>query len=202
MFNTKLYWKIWIIIGIVIFFVTLLIKGFSFDLGLIMSAISAGGATLLIETLLFKKFIWKKKPDLFYPWLCSVPHIGGIWEGLLLSDYIYPETQQKGDPIPARLEIKHEFDCLKVTLETNQSSSNSYVSDIWTDGAGRKYLCYTYYNSADQDRDSNPNHEGTAKLRISKDDFENLILEGHYFTGRGTTGKMTFKRINHNNTQI
>jgi len=184
------------------FSLTLLIKGGSFDFGLIMSAISTGGATLLIETLLFKKFIWKQKPDLFYPWLCSIPYMGGIWEGSLLSDYIYPETQQKGDRISAKLEIIHEFDRIKVTLETNQSSSNSYVSDIWTDAADRKYLCYTYYNSADQGRDSNPNHEGTAKLRISKDNSENLILKGHYFTGRGTTGKMKFERINHNNTQI
>lgn len=202
MFNSTLYWRIWITIGIIFFFITLLIKGFSFNLGLILSAISAGGATLLVEALVFKKFIWKKKPDFFYPWLCSIPHLGGTWEGELLSDYIYPETQKKGEPIPAKLEIKHEFDSLKVTLSTNQSFSSSYVSDIWTDEADRKYLCYTYYNDADQNRDNNPNHDGTAKLRVTRDDNSNLILEGHYFTGRKTTGKMTFKRISHKNNQV
>ncbi|UDK97044.1 hypothetical protein EYB33_12345 [Lysinibacillus sphaericus] len=195
MFNTTLYWRIWITIGIIIFFMTLLIKGFSLNIGLIISAISAGGATLLIEALVFKKFIWKKKPDIFYPWLCSIPHLGGTWEGELISDYVYPETGQKGEPIPAKLEIKHDFDSLKVKLETGQSFSSSYVSDIWTDEAERKYLCYTYYNDADYNRDNNPNHDGTAKLRVNKDSKGNLILEGHYFTGRKTTGKMCFKRV-------
>lgn len=195
MFNTTLYWRIWITIGIIIFFITLLIKGFSLNIGLIISAISAGGATLLIEALVFKKFIWKKKPDIFYPWLCSIPHLGGTWEGELISDYVYPETGQKGEPIPAKLEIKHDFDSLKVKLETGQSFSSSYVSDIWTDEAERKYLCYTYYNDADYNRDNNPNHDGTAKLRVNKDSKGNLILEGHYFTGRKTTGKMCFKRV-------
>lgn len=60
MFNTTPYWRIWITIGIIIFFITLLIKGFSLNMGLIISAISSGGTTLLIEALVFKKFIWRK----------------------------------------------------------------------------------------------------------------------------------------------
>jgi|GEM_PF-5976635 len=202
MFNTTLYWRIWITIGIIIFFITLLIKGFSFNVGLVLTAISTGGATLLIEALVFRKLIWRKKPDLFYPWLCSVPHLGGIWEGEILSDYVYPKSQQKGEAIPAKLEIKHDFDCLKVIMETRQSFSSSYVSDIWTDEANRKYLCYTYYNDADQNRDNNPNHDGTAKLRVNRDENGDLSLEGHYFTGRKTTGKITFRRISNKNQQI
>lgn len=78
------------------------------------------------------------------------------------------------------MEIKHEFDKIKVTLETQKSYSSSYTSDIWIDEAGRKYLCYTYYNDADENRDTNPNHDGTAKLRIK------LNSEGEPFW-KGTT---------------
>lgn len=202
MFNSRVYWRIWITFGILLFVIIATIKGFELSVALIASAISAAGISLLFEALLFKQIIWKKAPNIFYPWLCSVPFIGGVWEGSIQSDYIFPDTGAKGVPIPAKLEIKHEFDKITVTFETNKSYSSSYVSDIWMDEGGRKYLCYTYYNDADENRDTNPNHDGTAKLRISKNGSDNLILEGHYFTGRKTTGKMTFKRVSENNTTI
>ncbi|MGX5508356.1 Cap15 family cyclic dinucleotide receptor domain-containing protein [Bacillus toyonensis] len=202
MFNSRMYWRIWIIIGILIFIAMTLIKGLELNLVLITTAISSAGISLLIEALLFKQFIWKKTPGIFYPWLCSIPFLGGKWEGTIQSDYVFPDTMKKGEPIPAKMSIKHEFDKITVTLDTGKSYSSSYVSDIWIDEADRKYLCYTYYNDADENRDKNPNHDGTAKLRISKDDNGELILEGHYFTGRKTSGKMIFKRINQNNSQV
>lgn len=202
MFNSRIYWRIWIITGILIFIFITLIKGLELNLILITTAISAAGISLLMEALLFKQFIWKRFPNIFYPWLCSIPFIGGRWDGTVQSDYIFPDTGKKCGPIPAKMNIKHEFDKITVTLETGKSYSSSYVSDIWIDEADRKYLCYTYYNDADENRDLNPNHDGTAKLRISKDNDEELILEGHYFTGRKTSGKMTFKRIDKNNLKV
>lgn len=91
MFNTTPYWRIWITIGIIIFFITLLIKGFSLNMGLIISAISSGGTTLLIEALVFKKFIWRKT---WYFLSLAMLHtaLGGTWEGELISDYVYPEN--------------------------------------------------------------------------------------------------------------
>lgn len=202
MFDYRVYWRIWIIIGILIFVFIILTKGIELNLTLFTSAISAAGISLLIETLLFKQFIWKRSPDIFYPWLCSIPFIGGRWEGTLQSDFIFPETGIRGGPIPARMDINHEFDKIKVTLETGKSYSGSYVSDIWIDEAGRKYLCYTYHNDADENRDKNPNHDGTVKLRILKDNNEELILKGHYFTGRKTSGKMIFKRVDKNYLKV
>lgn len=195
MFNTRVYWRIWITLGILIFIILGAIKGFELSIGLITVAVSSAGISLLIEALLFKQLIWGKFPHIFYPWLCSIPYIGGVWEGEMQSDYIFPDTGEIGEAIPAKLEIKHDFDKITVILETKKSYSSSYVSDIWIDEAGRKYLCYTYSNDADENRDTNPNHDGTAKLRINKDESSNLVLEGHYFTGRKTIGKMVFKRI-------
>jgi len=201
MFNSRMYWRIWIIMGILIFMSIVAFKGLEINLVLVTTAVSAAGISLLIEALLFKQFIWKKFPNLFYPWLCSIPYIGGHWEGEVISDHIYPETGQKGEPIPAKMDVKHEFDKISVTLETGKSYSSSYVCDIWIDQAERKYLYYTYNTDADEHRDENPNHDGTAKLRIIKDGNE-LKLVGQYFTGRKTTGKMTFKRTNTNHSKI
>ncbi|MDM5338472.1 hypothetical protein QUF84_14745 [Fictibacillus enclensis] len=65
---------------------------------------------------------------------------------------------------------------------------------------GSKYLYFIYNNDADKNRDINPNHEGAAKLRIKHDG--ELKLEGHYWTGRLTTGKMEFKRITKKNSHV
>lgn len=202
MFNSRVYWRIWIIVGILIFMSISLFKGLEMNLLLITTAISAAGMSLLIEALLFKQLIWKKIPNVFYPWLCSIPYIGGKWEGTIQSDYIFQETGEKGAPIPITMEITHEFDKIKVTLETDKSYSSSYTSDIWIDAADLKYLCYTYYNDADENRDTNPNHDGTAKLRIKKDVHGELLLEGHYFTGRKTSGKMAFTRVDKKNSNV
>lgn len=196
MINPKIYWRVWIVIGIFIFLVISILKGnLEFNIRLIPSIISSASISLLLEAIIFKKWIWKCCPNLFYPWLCKIPYIGGEWEGELKSDYIYPETNKKGEPILAKMKILHEFDEIKVTLVTGKSNSNSFISNVWIDGGNRKFICYTYSNTADENRDTNPNHDGTAKLRINDDDKKVLILEGHYFTGRKTTGKMVFKRI-------
>ncbi|MBB6024916.1 hypothetical protein HNR77_006062 [Paenibacillus sp. JGP012] len=202
MYNSSVYWRIWIILGILIFVTIVLFKGPPYNIFIIVSAASAAGISLLIEALLFKRIIWMRFPHLFHPWLCTVPYIGGKWEGTIQSDYIDQESGKRVEPIRTSMEIRHEFDRIKVTLETDKSFSSSYTSDIWIDEAGRKYLCYTYYNDADENRDTNPNHDGTAKLRISLDTDDEPILKGHYFTGRKTTGKMEFTRVNKKNSKI
>ncbi|ODP26611.1 hypothetical protein PTI45_04033 [Paenibacillus nuruki] len=201
MYNSKMYWRIWIFLGVLVFVFMVLIKGSSIDIYLAITASSAAGISLLIESLLFKQWIWKKRPNLFYPWLCTIPYIGGKWKGFMYSDYIDPITNKVVDPIPTMMEIRHEFDKITVTLESAKSYSSSYTSTIWIDEAGRRYLCYTYYNDADMNRDTNPNHDGTAKLRIRLED-NSLFLEGHYFTGRKTTGKMTFERVSTKNSAV
>lgn len=202
MFNSRIYWRIWIIVGIAIFLAITLVKGFEINIALITTAVSAAGISLLIEALIFKKFIWRFFPNIFYPWLCSIPYIGGVWKGEIISEYVFPESGEKGPPIEAMIEIKHQFDKIEVIQRTQNSYSNSYICDIWIDHSSQKYLCYVYHNDADENRDSNPMHDGTAKLRIRKDRSNKLLLEGHYFTGRRTTGKMVFKRLNTKNTFI
>lgn len=43
------------------------------------------------------------------------------------------------------------------------------------DEALRKCLCCTYYNDTDENRDTNPNHDGTAKLKINKDESNRSV---------------------------
>lgn len=178
--------------GITIFLLIWLLRGHQFDGSIFSTAFSAAGITLLIDTVVFKLFLWKKCPDLFYKWLTNVPYLGGCWEGTLYSNYVIPGTEEKVPPIQARLEITHDFESLHIKMETDKSYSSSYVSGIVIDEGKQKYLCYLYGNDANENRDINPKHDGAVKLRIKHDG--ELKLEGHYWTGRSTTGKMEFVR--------
>lgn len=198
MYNKKLYSRTLLIIAVFVFFIIWSFKGRVFDISIISTALSSAGVTLLIDKIIFKQLIWKLAPNLFYKWLTTIPFLGGKWEGHLYSNYIYPETGLPGNPIPAKMEIFHEFDSIHIRLETNQSYSSSYVSDVSIDEGRQMYLCYLYTNDADINRDTNPKHDGAVKLRIKHDG--EIKLEGHYWTGRSTTGKMEFKRLSRKNS--
>ncbi|AQU79564.1 hypothetical protein [Planococcus faecalis] len=199
MYDKQLYSRTLLLMALAIFVIIWVLKGRVFDISIIATALSAAGATLLIDKLIFKQVIWKIAPNLFYKWLTTIPFLGGKWEGHLYSSYIYPDTGMPGEPIPAKMEIFHEFESIHIRLETNKSYSSSYVSDISIDEGKQKYLCYLYGNDADKDREINPKHDGAVKLRIKHDG--EIKLEGHYWTGRSTTGKMEFKRTSNKNSR-
>ncbi|MFD5853664.1 hypothetical protein ACFWGC_26375 [Cytobacillus pseudoceanisediminis] len=200
MYNKQLYNQILLSIAIVVFLIVWFLKGGNFDPTIIANIFTAAGITLFIDKIVFKQFIWKLRPDLFYKWLTPCPYLGGKWEGILHSNFVFPDTGEKGDTIPAKIEIIHDFDQISVRMETGKSYSDSYLSGIIANDGKQKFLCYLYANDADQDRDTNPKHDGAVKLRIKHDG--ELILEGQYFTGRETTGKMEFRRITTKNSHV
>ncbi len=200
MYDKKLYSQTLLLVAVAIFIIIWVLKGRVFDISIVPTALSAAGATLFIDKIVFKQIIWKFAPNHFYKWLTTVPFLGGKWEGYLYSSYIYPDTGMPGEPIPAKMEIVHEFDSLHIRMETKTSYSSSYVSDVSIDEGKQKYLCYLYGNDADNDREINPKHDGAVKLRIKHDG--EIKLEGHYWTGRSTTGKMEFKRTSKKNSHI
>lgn len=200
MYNKQLYSRFWLILGIVIFVIVWFLRGGRFDGSVLASAFSAAGVTLLIDKVVFKMFVWKRYPDLFYRWLTTTPYLGGCWEGKIYSNYISPETDDKVEPIEAKLEIIHDFESLHIKMETDQSYSSSFVSGIVIDEGKQKFLCYLYSNDADKDREINPKHDGAVKLRIKHDG--DVKLEGHYWTGRLTSGKMEFIRVSKNNSLV
>lgn len=151
--------------------------------------------------LILKTIVWKISPDFFYKLrITNTPFLGGEWEGALESDYIFPESGESVPPISANLKIQHKFDSIHIRMETDKSHSSSYISGITEDEGKQKYLCYLYVNDADKDRDINPKHDGATRLRIKYDG--NISLEGHYWTGRNTTGSMKFKRKTRKNSLV
>ncbi|AUD25149.1 hypothetical protein SIL80_24760 [Bacillus cereus group sp. BfR-BA-01119] len=201
MYDQKLYYRYLISLGIIIFVIIFYIKGGKFDPSILLTASSAAGVTIILDKFIVKTILWKLCPDLFYTCkLTNIPFLGGCWEGTLESNYKPPGTDAKLPPIPARIEIRHEFDSIHIKMETNQSYSSSYVSGVIEDEGKQKFLCYLYGNDADKDREVNPKHDGATRLRIKHDGT--VVLEGHYWTGRETTGSMYFTRKSKKNLPI
>lgn len=201
MYDEKLYHKCLILLGIIVFIIIFYARGGQLGFSIFGTAFSSAGITLLLDILLFKTIIWKLYPKLFYKvGITKIPFLGGEWEGVIESDYVFPDTENKVEPISTKLEIRHKFDKINIRIETDKSHSSSDVAGIKTDGSDQKYLCYLYSNQADKNRDINPNHDGATRLRIKHDG--ELILEGNYWTGRNTTGSMKFRRKTRKNSPI
>lgn len=200
-YNKQLYNRALLLIAIIIFVITWLLRGLAFNASVVVStAVTSTGVALLVDQIVLRKILWKIKPELFNKWMTNIPYLGGCWEGKLLSTYIDSKTKKAMAPIDAKIEIYHEIDNISIRMETKNSYSNSYISGVVIDEGKQKFLCYLYVNDADKDRDINPKHDGAVKLRIKHDG--ELKLEGHYWTGRCTVGKMEFKRISKKNSPV
>lgn len=200
-YNSNLYYRLLIIIGILVFLLLFYLKGGAINLSLFATIFSAAGITLLIDLILLKLLMWRYVPNWFY--ICKItkiPFLGGEWEGVYESDFIHPDTNDKVLPDKVKIKIIHNFDNISVILLTDKSHSTSYIAGVTIDHSGQKYLNYMYSSVADKNREINPRHDGATRLRIS---IENDIkLEGHYWTDRKTLGALRFVRKNTRNPKI
>ena len=197
MYNKTLHARIFYSIAVLAFIAIWFVRGFELNTGILISIFSAGGMTITIDHLLLRKLIWKKYPN-FVKFLVPIPYLGGEWRGVLKSSYVDPETQKEAGIIESKIKITHEFDSIHVFHETNESYSSSYMSDIVEQGVNssesEKFLYYLFSNNADKNREKNPPHEGTVKLRIKSEANGDIKLTGHYWTNRKTTGEIIFYR--------
>ncbi|MDX6154466.1 hypothetical protein [Marinococcus sp. PL1-022] len=198
MYNKTLHARIFYFIVGLVFIAIWFMRGFEGSISIIfISIFSAGGITITLDHIVLRKIIWKKWPNLL-KFLVPIPYLGGEWKGILKSSYVDPETQEKAGMIEARIKITHDFDSIHVFHETNQSYSSSYMSGIVEQGPNssesEKFLYYLFANNADKNRDKNPPHEGTVKLRIKTEENGDLKLMGHYWTNRKTIGEICFYR--------
>ena len=130
-----------------------------------------------IIVFLYEKFLWRWNP------LESVPKLFSHYNGTIISSF---DNQCRN----ATLDIKQTLLSVHVTLETDESRSNSVNASI-VDLYGDKCILYTYLNTPNAlVRDRSAIHYGTASLCV-----KNNTLTGDYFTDRKTTGVINFKFV-------
>ena len=150
------------------------------------------GAMVLV-LLTFEQWAWRWK--WLHPWFVGKPDIQGTWRGELVSLWRDPTTGAGRPPIEVYLVVKQTFSSIRVRLISGESHSDCLVVSICEDAGGTQSLVGTYLNTPKiLRRDGSPIHHGGMVLRILSSD--RTVLDGDYWTDRGTKGSMRFEKWN------
>lgn len=154
-----------------------------FSINFIKSCITTSVLIMGILVYLFNRFFWKFK--IFYGNIVLIPDLNGIWEGIIESNWINPDTKEKIPPIKAKLKIKQTLFHISCKMETKEMKSNSIIAGYIIDKDNQiMQLCYIYTSKPLQTiQDRSRIHDGTVIF-----DIEEKRLIGNYWTGRNTSG--------------
>jgi hypothetical protein len=138
---------------------------------------------LLVSTYLWR-WLWKVFPFLSDKYF---PDINGIWEGKIIFHDI-----AENNGLVAKARIRQDLWSIHIDLFSTTSKSHTLVA-YPTIEAGNQILYYVYHNTPQNPE--YPEYKGTSLLLI-KGKTTALELSGHYFTVRGTKGRIELKRVN------
>lgn len=173
----------------IIAFAMLLLDGAQVTTGLFKPC--GGVVTVLTLVLLaFDKWLWSLR--LLHPWFVDRPYLKGTWKGVIKSNYVDPETQQKVPPIEAYLVIRQTFSAIHLRLMTRESASESLANNI-PKGEDGVYTVASVYRNTPQIsvRHRSAIHHGALVIRVEGDPVASLT--GEYWTDRLTCGELHFK---------
>ena len=128
------------------------------------------------------------KLSAFRNWLVPFPRINGEWKGKLV--FIKDEVEKE---ISATVSIYQTLFYIQIKLKTEESTSNSICASFNIDkDRGLKQLFYSYLNIPKTTiRYRSKIHYGAVRLEINDDA---TVLEGEYWTSRGSVGKITLEK--------
>lgn len=137
---------------------------------------------------IFNKWAWSWQ--IFRGWFVDRPDLRGTWKAILHSDWIDPATQQRVDPIAGYVVIRQTLAGLSVRLMTSESRSHSISHGITKEGDEIFRLAVVYRNEPEIELQGKRSeiHHGSLWLEILGEGPE--CMKGHYWTDRGTRGRM------------
>jgi hypothetical protein len=125
----------------------------------------------------------------------TFPDLNGEWTGTLTSTWVDPKTNQPVAPIPISVSIRQTLLAIHITLQTNESRSESTRTFLERLPDAPKFRVWYSYNNDPQAQfhhRSSP-HEGVAFLDMDWS-LDRHRLTGRYYTARRTTGDMELRR--------
>jgi hypothetical protein len=148
--------------------------------------IVVGAITLFVA--LFNKYAWSWK--IFQGWYVNRPDLRGTWQVELKSNWINPETNEPIPPIIAYAVIRQTLTSLSLRLMTKESRSKLIAHSIEKEEDGVFRLAAIYRNEPkiELQGDRSEIHHGSLSLEIHGSPVD--LMEGHYWTDRGTKGSM------------
>lgn len=138
---------------------------------------------------LFDKHVWQLSL-LQRIRLIRVPNLNGDWKGFIASSFDTHSTKHD-----ARVNIRQSWTRIQITLETQNSRSNSLTASVITEDQKAIAISFEYVNEPKYDSEAGMQpHKGTSQLVLKP---ESATLEGQYYTGRGRQnfGVLSLARI-------
>lgn len=142
----------------------------------------------LIATLLWRK-LWKLLPFLSDHYF---PDLNGIWQGDIAFG-----SSSKPKSLKAKVRIRQNLWSIHVDLCSETSKSSTLVAYPTTE-SGNKILYYTYNNVSKTPGFGD--YKGTSVLSVDVKSPSSR-LNGHYFTARGTKGRIELERVSYDPNQ-
>jgi SMODS-associating 2TM, beta-strand rich effector domain len=148
--------------------------------------IVVGAITFFVT--IFNKFAWSWK--IFRGWYVNRPDLRGSWKVELKSNWINPETNKTVPPIIGYAVIRQSLTSLSIRLMTEESRSKLIAHSIEKDEDDLFRLAAIYRNEPkiELQGDRSEIHHGSFLLEIHG--VPASMMEGHYWTDRGTKGSM------------
>lgn len=185
---------LWIIIAIVLllFVIRWNVTESEFDVKFVFDTMGNSVTVVSFIGCVFCKYLWKL--NFFRKWLVLIPDLNGEWEGVIDSDSIQPITYKECKGKPTTLIIKQSLFKISCVMMTDEMKSYSMNEGFIINGENQKYqLMYSYQSTPNLPHYISPIHYGTALYEL-RNQYDVNEMEGIYWTGRKTTGKISLKR--------
>ena len=137
---------------------------------------------LVTSTLLWRR-LWKRVPLLSDHYF---PDLNGIWQGNIAF-----ESNLEPRSLEAKVRIRQNLWSIHIDLCSETSKSSTLVAYPTTE-SGNKILYYIYNNVSKTP--SFGDYKGTSVLSVDTKSSSSR-LNGHYFTARGTKGRIELERV-------
>lgn len=159
-----------------------------------------------VQLYVFDKRAWRWES---VNWFIGPPDVSGTWTGELHSSYTEDSVADDGGADPAtasdggqthvepRIEITQNWRKIEIFLTNSRISMSESTTASFIANKGRPELVFTYINRPIGERASSQGmHEGTNRLRLTRDENGDEVLVGEYYTDqrRGNHGIMEFRR--------
>jgi len=146
---------------------------------------------LVIVLFLFDRWLWKL--PIIHAIFVPFSDVSGTWKGQIISSWKDEKTGNSIEPIDAFLVIFQTYSFINIRMITKESKSDLLSGNIIQSPAGPEKIAGVYDNIPNLSvREKSPIHFGGLLLEIQTGD--NTILNGEYWTDRGTKGTLHFDK--------
>jgi hypothetical protein len=136
----------------------------------------------------FDRYFWRL--PWLHPWFVEVPNIRGVWKTQINSTWVNPETEEPIEPVTGFMVIRQTYSTTSIRLMTNESASKVLTAKIVREPDGIHSVIGVYTSEPRRSvRDRSPIHYGGLMLHVQGK--PPTLLDGHYWTDRGTLGELT-----------